>query len=296
MAAPRTLATPGTGLDPQAYRELMGASPLPLAVVGHTGQLLEANRAFAALVDTSMGRLRQRALRDLTDPADRAALDHALADLLGSGGARARTVSLRLLDGSDRPVPVTAHLSVAGSAATAHLLLAAVDDRAAPLGPQAIEHAATHDPLTGLLNRAGLIEQLQRLLADGRRASLAMLDLDTLGPVDDAYGPGGGDHLLRRVAAALTDLTTPDGLAGRLAGDEFVVIADTDDDESLGRFLTDQLAQVRIEVAPGVVLAATPSVGTSPVEPGLTPSQILARADETMYAVKQRRQDALSRA
>ena len=210
-------------------------------------------------------------------------------------GTRSATVAVGLLTGADQRIQVTAHLSAAGHGPDTHLLLAAVDLRPPVLAPGVIEHAATHDPLTGLLNRAGLMTELQRLLDDGRRASLALLDLDALGPVDDAYGHSGGDHLLRRVAEALADLTSPDGLACRLAGDEFVVIADTDDEAALGRFLTEQLARLQVEVAPGVVLTSIPSVGTSPVHTGLTPSQVLARADESMYAVKQHRQEALSR-
>jgi diguanylate cyclase (GGDEF)-like protein len=276
----------------------MGASPLPFAVIDRSGGIVEANRAFAALLDTTIGRLRDQGLPGLTHPDDRPALERVLEALLGAGN-RSDTLSIRLLAGAEEPhpasVPVTAHLSATGADGSAHLLVAAVDLRPPLLAPGTLEHAATHDPLTGLLNRAGLMDQLQRLLDDGRPASLALLDLDTLGPVDDAYGHAGGDHLLRRVADALAELTRPDGLAGRLAGDEFVVIADTDDDRALGRFLTEELTRLRVEVAPGVVLASMPSVGTSPVHAGLTTSQVLAHADDALYTVKQRRHDALSR-
>jgi diguanylate cyclase (GGDEF)-like protein/PAS domain S-box-containing protein len=298
MGPPLTITLPTTGLSRSDYRDLMGASPLPLAVIDRSGDIVEANRAFAALLDTTMARLRDQRLADLTHPDDRPALELTLEALLLTS-SRSGTITIRLLAAADgrepEPVPVKAHLSATGADGTTHLLFAAVDLRAPALAPGLLEHAATHDPLTGLLNRAGLMAELQQLLDDGRPASLALLDLDTLGPVDDAYGHAGGDHLLRRVADALTDLTSPDGLAGRLAGDEFVVIADTDDDQALGRFLTQELARVQVEVAPGIVLAAKPSVGTASVQAGLTPSQVLAHADDEMYAVKQRRQDALSR-
>jgi diguanylate cyclase (GGDEF)-like protein/PAS domain S-box-containing protein len=298
MGSPLTITLPATGLSRSDYRDLMGASPLPLAVIDRSGDIVEANRAFAALLDTTIARLRDQRLPDLTHRDDRPALERALEALVLAGN-RSDTVSIRLLAGADERepgwVPVTAHLSATGADGTTHLLLAAVDLRTPALAPGTLDHAATHDPLTGLLNRAGLMDQLQRLLDEGRQASLALLDLDALGPVDDAYGHAGGDHLLRRVADALADLTRPDGLACRLAGDEFVVIADTDDDQALGRVLTEELARLQVEVAPGVVLASMPSVGTSPVHAGLTPSQVLAHADDQMYAVKQRRQDALSR-
>jgi diguanylate cyclase (GGDEF)-like protein len=299
MGSPLTITLPETGISPRDYRELMAASPLPLAVVDRSGQVVEANRAFAALLDTTLARLRRRLLPELTEPAHWPAFYSVLAAILAptaaaaSPAGRAGTVEVRLLDESGGAVPVVVHLSATGADDAAHVLVAALDQRPPVLAPGAVAHAATHDPLTGLLNRAGLMAELQALLDADRRASLALLDLDTLGPVDDAYGHGAGDELLRRVAELLADLARPDGLAGRLAGDEFVVIADTDDDLALGRFLTEEVARLQVELAPGVVLAATPSVGTSPVRAGLTPSQVLAQADDSMYAVKRRRLAAL---
>ena len=61
--------------------------------------------------------------------------------------------------------------------------------------------AGTHDPLTGLFNRAGLMTKLDALLTEGRSASLVMLDVDKLEAVNLSYGHGAGDRLLRQVGA-----------------------------------------------------------------------------------------------
>jgi diguanylate cyclase (GGDEF)-like protein/PAS domain S-box-containing protein len=288
-----TITLPDAGLRPREYRDLMGALPLPLAVVDQAGRFAETNRAFANLLDTTIARLRHEPVRDVTHPDDRSSLDDALAPLL-AGPEHSGTVHLRLVNESGESIQVLGHLSATTTDAGGHVLLAAVDLSHQRDQLSHLAYVATHDPLTGLLNRAGLMAQLQTLLAEGRTASVALLDLDKLKPVNDAYGHAAGDQLLRRIAQALWELTQPDGLAGRLAGDEFVVIADTTDDLALGRFLTEELDRLQVEIAPGVVLTPTASVGSSAVRTGMTVSQVLAQADDSMYAVKRRRQDTLS--
>ena len=145
---------------------------------------------------------------------------------------------LRLVDYSGQTIQVVAHLAATRSASLAdptRILLAAVDLSGQTDRMSNLAYAATHDHLTGLFNRAGLLAQLHALLYEGRSASLALLDLDRLKPINDAYGHAMGDHLLRQIGYALHEMTSPDGVAGRLAGDEFVVIADTTHEVELGR-------------------------------------------------------------
>ena len=80
-----------------------------------------------------------------------------------------------------------------------------------------------HDPLTGLLSRAGLSGTWAQLVANGRPpAGLALADLDGFKAVNDTYGHDAGDEILRAVGEALTRTHT--GLAGRWSGDEFAII------------------------------------------------------------------------
>jgi diguanylate cyclase (GGDEF)-like protein/PAS domain S-box-containing protein len=275
-----------------AYRDLMAGSPLAFALLNHHGDVVEANRAFAELLDTTIARLRVMRLHQVTHPADHDLLDDVLGSLV-DGHEQALSAYLRLVDYSGQSIHVVAHVSATGQAETTSILLAAVDLSGQNDRMSNLAYAATHDHLTGLFNRAGLLAQLHALLDDGRSASLALLDLDRLKPINDAYGHAVGDHLLRQIGQALHEMTSPDGVACRLAGDEFVVIADTTDEVELGQFLAAELERLQVEVAPGVVITPTASVGTSPVRIGMTPSQVLAMADDSMYAEKRRRQDAL---
>jgi diguanylate cyclase (GGDEF)-like protein len=92
-----------------------------------------------------------------------------------------------------------------------------------------LRHAATHDPLTGLPNRADIFGRLARALESGRdnRAGLCYLDLDGFKAVNDRYGHVAGDELLVTMAGRIGETASARGaLAGRIGGDEFVVVAE----------------------------------------------------------------------
>lgn len=156
-------------------------------------------------------------------------------------------------------------------------------------------YAATHDPLTGLANRALLVEQMREVLwsADhDNRAAVVYVDLDCFKPVNDTLGHAAGDDLLRAVAARLAGVIRTGDLAARVGGDEFVLLLrnvrqewDTD------RFLQ----RVRLAVEQPVLLgesAITPRASFGIV---LSPPAskdidgLMRKADSLMY------QDKLSR-
>lgn len=88
--------------------------------------------------------------------------------------------------------------------------------------------AASHDPLTGLLNRAGADHAAQQLLADARTnrqmVSAVVIDIDRFKKLNDSRGHTAGDHALIDLASALTTAVPDTGLVARLGGDEFLVL------------------------------------------------------------------------
>ena len=97
-----------------------------------------------------------------------------------------------------------------------------------------IDHMARFDALTGLCNRASVIDKLGEALRDGhhegRRAALMLIDLDRFKQVNDTLGHPVGDKLLIAVAGRLSGLVRHGDVCGRLGGDEFaVVIKDASD-------------------------------------------------------------------
>jgi len=92
-----------------------------------------------------------------------------------------------------------------------------------------IAFQASHDALTGLPNRALIIDRIEQLLHRherfGTEATVLFVDLDNFKAVNDNFGHSGGDHLLRSVAERVGQVLRESDTLGRLGGDEFIVVA-----------------------------------------------------------------------
>lgn len=159
---------------------------------------------------------------------------------------------------------------------------------------QRLAELATHDQLTGLLNRRGLYASLRQWSAwaarYGRPVGVALIDLDRFKQVNDSMGHTVGDRLLTTVASALSTISRESDVIGRYGGDEFLILAPECDEPNLARLLERVVATVRdAELrADDSVVRLTASAGgawTSGAVP-ITPEQLLASADRSLYAAK----------
>ena len=159
---------------------------------------------------------------------------------------------------------------------------------------QFMQQMALHDGLTGLPNRRLLLERLGQLIAsagrEDRQISLMFLDLDGFKSVNDTWGHGMGDQVLKTVASRLLALLRASDTVVRLGGDEFVLLLDNPEShESLELIARRIIAEVN---APMVFDQGTVHVGTSigiavfPVD-GATPDDLLKSADKAMYLAKE---------
>ena len=138
------------------------------------------------------------------------------------------------------------------------------------LSENAIRDAALHDILTGLPNRALVMNYCERALAAARRdhnqGALLFIDLDRFKPINDLYGHETGDRVLQEVSRRLKSCTREEDLVGRLGGDEFVIVLPYIDK---GRHRAATVAQhviVAINkpfLINGVELSLSPSIGIS---------------------------------
>lgn len=158
---------------------------------------------------------------------------------------------------------------------------------------RAARKLSKEDLLTGLLNRAGLYEALQRLeseaAAAGEDAVLVYLDLDRFKEVNDAYGHLVGDQLIRGVTAGLKLLLPADAAFARIGGDEFAIAFVCADASACCAKLETAISSFFKE--PLVISERLASVGASmgiAVSPGgrLGGEELLRRADMAMYRAK----------
>ncbi|HYN93038.1 MAG TPA: EAL domain-containing protein [Pilimelia sp.] len=177
------------------------------------------------------------------------------------------------------------------------LVLATGRERALRLVSQKTDelaHLALHDALTGMPNRALIVDRVDHALARVRRsrgtAAVLFVDLDGFKKVNDTFGHAAGDHLLCTVAARLTGAVRASDTAGRLGGDEFVVIVEDATAESGAEIVAERILSrlaepVQLNDAAGTLVRTRASIG---IAVGLRDSSedLLRDADIALYAAK----------
>jgi diguanylate cyclase (GGDEF)-like protein len=146
-------------------------------------------------------------------------------------------------------------------------------------------HRATHDPLTGLANRALFNERLER---SPLPLALLALDLDRFKHVNDTMGHEAGDELLRQVAKRLTQIVADKGIVARLGGDEFMVLVPgATDAPALGELASRIVAAI---AKPFTLGRETANIGVSVgIATALTDERedLVSRADFALYDAKE---------
>jgi diguanylate cyclase (GGDEF)-like protein/PAS domain S-box-containing protein len=157
-----------------------------------------------------------------------------------------------------------------------------------------LAHSATHDSLTGLPNRALLLDRIELALARASRpdsggVALLFCDLDRFKLVNDTMGHEAGDVVLMAVGERLRAALRPGDTVARIGGDEFVVCCEdlTEPDEAeiiAARILRTMAKPVMVE---GREVFVSASVGIRRAGPADTGADLLRDADIAMYRAKQ---------
>jgi diguanylate cyclase (GGDEF)-like protein len=158
---------------------------------------------------------------------------------------------------------------------------------------------ATHDDLTGLPLQRLANDRLDMALRSAGRnqqsVALLFLDLDGFKAINDGFGHDAGDHVLREMATRLTTVIRPGDTAARIGGDEFLVVLvppiDADAAAAVAQRLDRVLARPidfggrQLRVGASIGIAMFPHDGEAP-------AQLRARADASMYRIKQRKRES----
>ncbi|GLH81148.1 hypothetical protein SSBR45G_60570 [Bradyrhizobium sp. SSBR45G] len=160
------------------------------------------------------------------------------------------------------------------------------------LGRRQLEYAASHDSLTGLLNRPAFMARSGRVLSEAGRSpvSLLFIDVDRFKSVNDRHGHKGGDETLVAVAATIAGSVRVTDSVARIGGEEIVVLLP--DTGAADAFAMAEHLRARIETACPIIagdrLSVTASIGwatTGSAAPSI--ETLLTDADEAMYRAKQ---------
>ena len=157
-----------------------------------------------------------------------------------------------------------------------------------------LSHQALHDMLTGLPNRALVLDRAEQLLARAARqpgiiAGALFIDIDGFKHVNDKLGHAAGDRLLTTVAERLRGAVREQDTVGRLSGDEFVVLGELTVGEPTLELLADRLTEILrepVELDDGRrPISVTASIGVA-VGQYATPDALLRDADLALYTAK----------
>ncbi|WP_412066369.1 putative bifunctional diguanylate cyclase/phosphodiesterase [Rhizobium sp. SYY.PMSO] len=252
-----------------------------LAIVDHEGNVLKANHAFQAMLE----------IKENTASID-------LANAFWIGG---KPVILpqspkeqwrrEIMFGRDRKKPGILSITPAGedTEGAESYVYSLTDITEQKNTQEKLEYLASHDHLTGLLNRHALDKSLSRL--QNIPHTLIILDLDRFKDINDSYGHGVGDRVLRIIADRLNlvrkrDLVADDVLC-RIGGDEFAFLIHSSDNGFIRAILEDIQAifsqTVRIEN--GLEFIASATIGVSSRHEA-SENDLLLEADAALYEAK----------
>jgi diguanylate cyclase (GGDEF)-like protein/PAS domain S-box-containing protein len=260
------------------------------AVVGmlkldRQGRVTRANEALAKILDRPLEQLKGLPLNAILHPQDLQLTAAGTIDwvrMLEPGDRR-----LLREDGKVLWVRWTASMIVGAHADVDRIFVVVEDVSKARELASEIAHQASHDELTGLINRREIERRLGHAIATVRQGgashSLCFIDLDQFKVVNDTCGHAAGDQFLREFSATLAALLRGGDWVGRLGGDEFAILLEgtgLEDAERAAMRIHERLGQTTFHWA-GRRFVMGCSIGVAEINHDTLDSDLLLRAADT---------------
>jgi diguanylate cyclase (GGDEF)-like protein/PAS domain S-box-containing protein len=273
------------------FRGAMKGAGIGTALLSLDGTMFKVNPAFCRLFGFTEEEILSKTAADLTHPNESPPDDGPL--LRGEADFTENERRFIRKDGAEVWVLRSASLVRDEAGQPAYLIVQFQDITARRNAEERLRYSATHDELTGLLNRTAFEQKLQEALVESReigiKHALAFVDLDRLKIINDSAGHVAGDALLRGVAGALPRYLREQDIVGRLGGDEFGILL-------LGCSLDDATAILeKLNAAASAIqfpwddrsYSVGASIGVTEITPdSRSPSALLAQADVACLSAK----------
>jgi diguanylate cyclase (GGDEF)-like protein/PAS domain S-box-containing protein len=224
-----------------------------------------------------------------------AELDAALTDVLAEGVDRDVEVDITLPSGAWRRALMSLRALLRASGEVSGVITCVLDVTDSARARQELEHRATFDPLTHCYNRSSVLSTLEHELEreDAANTGVVYVDLDRFKPVNDKLGHAAGDELLVLVAERLKEASRDSDVAGRLGGDEFLIVLREIPGADMAMRAAERICEAlcnTFELSSGKVELGA-SIGVACSHDGaVTAEELVKRADAAMYRSKEQGQ------
>jgi len=279
---------PGRSVSDQRFEATFAHAPVGMAHVAPDGRFLLVNDQFCAIAGHSRAALLEHGFQKITHPDDLTS-DLVHVRQLLEGKADRYSMEKRYIRSDTVVVWINLTVSLIRDAAGAPEFFVSVIEDVSDI--KRAQADALLDPLTGLLNRRGLIErmthEIARAAAMQAPLGLIYLDLDDFKSVNDRHGHAAGDACLLEVAEALGEGARLESAAARIGGDEFILLLPRTDAAQLTHAM-DRLQAAIALVGQGRPWTVGASLGGFSLTPdaAVSPAALIERADMAMFEAK----------
>lgn len=276
------------------FRSAFESAAVGMVLMREDRSIFQVNQAFSDMLGYSRAELMGMSMRDISHPEDRDAGVFNYHELK-AGNLDNYSVEKRYIDKAGNVIRCLAHTSAVREAdgSFAYSIGQIQDITEAYQLAERLSFQATHDPLTGLINRREFEARIEYALTSAksnrREHALCYLDLDQFKVINDTCGHQAGDELLRQIATLLDgNIRSSDTLA-RLGGDEFGLLMEgcpLDNSQRVAETLRTAIEEFQFvwddkRFRVGVSIGVVPINGDS-----ASVMEVLQQADTACYAAK----------
>ena len=288
-----TLARSAQRESESLFRSLLESSAIGIAMTDLHGNFRLVNPTLCSLVGREESWIYQHRVDDILVPTESDRADHVAHDLAAGRIASFRGhFELQREDGSSLWTRVSAVLLRDSAGEPSGLMLQVEDVSAERDAQEALEYQAFHDALTGLRNRAWIVDLLDVDLESAERTQskvgVFLIDLDNFKVINESLSHAAGDQVIREVASRISEAVGLNDRIGRFGGDEFVVVVpdlrSIADVERMAEQISTAISQ-EFEVE-GHRLRPTASIGVAVSTPVSTAASMLRDTDVALYRAK----------